>query len=136
MNLRKLFRRKRAAEVEDAPLFNRWTLKVLARTGVEPVDAGRPRAGDYVWVRYEGDTYLGAYVGASSDGTKALVGVLHPYTDENGHRTHIPTPRVLSMSDIARTGHSRMDVRVYHDNGRWTFVMADDEDTRPMEVIR
>lgn len=131
MNLRKLFNRRKP-EVESAPLFNRWTLKVLARTGVEPVDAGRPRAGDYVWVRYEGDTYLAGYHGSGDSGQKALVGML--YHTEDGFTS---VTRIVPMADVARTGYNRTDIRsAYYENGRWTFVMADDEDTRPMEVIR
>lgn len=131
MNLRKLFTRKRRPEAE-APLFNRWTLRQLVSRGIEPVDAGYPRPGDFVWTRYEGDTYLSAYHGSNDDGRKALVGML--YRTEDGFTS---VPRIVPMSDIARTGYHRVDIRsAYYEDGRWHFVLAGDEDTRPMEVIR
>ena len=136
MNLRKLFTRKRQPEVE-APLFNRWTLKALALAGVEPVDAGYPRPGDYVWIMWNAGVYLAAYHGGSNDKQKALVGALCPVKDEDGNPTFISTPAVVSMDDVARTGYHRVDIQYAHHNGeRWEFVLTGDEDTRPMEPVR
>jgi hypothetical protein len=131
MNLRKLFSRRRP-KIEETALFNLRMLEMLVERGIEPVDAGRPRAGDYVWVKYGEGVHLAGYHGSGANGVVAMVGVLH-YTSEG--LTSMPC--FVPMTDIARTGHSREDtLRAYYENGRWVFVPSVDEDTQPMETIR